>query len=129
MLNVVRSVRAKTPSSFSSSLPNQITGKTPTGVRFAQSVSAGSNQPDSSNKMDQKQESVSQSGDMSSSFGEAYATRSDDEGFGGIYGGNQNLSKEDEHKIVHGNAPEYDESQGSEVKEKEKARNQKKSAT
>lgn len=36
-----------------------------------------------------------------SSFGEGYATRSDEEGFGGIYGGNQ----EDEEKIVHGNTP------------------------
>lgn len=34
-----------------------------------------------------------------SSFGEGYATRSDEEGFGGIYGGNQ----EDEEKVVHGN--------------------------
>uniref|UniRef100_K4BB45 Uncharacterized protein n=1 Tax=Solanum lycopersicum TaxID=4081 RepID=K4BB45_SOLLC len=53
-----------------------------------------------------------------SSFGEGYATRSDEEGFGGIYGGNQ----EDEEKVVHGS--EFDNKQGSEVKEKEKARNQ-----
>ncbi|XP_009759264.1 uncharacterized protein LOC107788119 [Nicotiana tabacum] len=58
--------------------------------------------------------------DTMSSFGEGYATRSDEEGFGGIYGGNQDV----EEKIVHGNAPEYDTKQGSEVKEKEKARNQ-----
>lgn len=38
---------------------------------------------------------------MSSSYGDAYATRSDDEGFGGIYGGN----KEDEENIKHGKAP------------------------
>ncbi|MCD7454531.1 hypothetical protein HAX54_025152 [Datura stramonium] len=54
------------------------------------------------------------------SFGEGYTTRSDEEGFGGIYGGNQ----EDEEKIVHGNTPEYDKKQGSDVKEEEKARNQ-----
>ncbi|KAL3813210.1 hypothetical protein ACJIZ3_014478 [Penstemon smallii] len=127
MFNAFRSVRTNTPLCFSPSLPNQITGKIPAGVRFAKTVS-GSNQPDLSNKMDQNQESVSKTGDMSS-FGEGYATRSDEEGFGGIYGGNQSLSKEDEDKIVHGNALEYDESQGSEVKEKETARNQKKMAT
>lgn len=38
---------------------------------------------------------------MSSSYGDAYATRSDEEGFGGIYGGN----KEDEENIEHGKAP------------------------
>lgn len=42
---------------------------------------------------------------MSHSFGEGYATRSDEEGFGGVYGGNQSLSHEDEDKIVHGNCP------------------------
>ncbi|KAL6520054.1 hypothetical protein OROHE_017197 [Orobanche hederae] len=62
--------------------------------------------------------------DTMSSFGEAYATRSDDEGFGGIYGGNQYLHKDTEDKNVHGEAPELERSQGSEVKEKEKARNQ-----
>ncbi|KAL8257197.1 hypothetical protein R6Q59_029238 [Mikania micrantha] len=62
---------------------------------------------------------------MSYSFGEGYATRSDEEGFGGIYRGNQSLCRDDdEDKIVHGNCPEYDKTQGSEVKEKEKARNQ-----
>lgn len=42
---------------------------------------------------------------MSHSFGEGYATRSDEEGFGGIYGGNQSLSHDDEDKDVHGNHP------------------------
>lgn len=42
---------------------------------------------------------------MSHSFGEGYATRSDEEGFGGVYGGNQSLSHDDEDKIVHGNCP------------------------
>ncbi|CAL9759570.1 unnamed protein product [Musa acuminata subsp. burmannicoides] len=51
---------------------------------------------------------------MSHSFGEAYATRSDWEGFGGIYGRNPS-------DITH---PEYDKAQGSGVKEKEKAPNQ-----
>ncbi|KAM0937338.1 hypothetical protein DsansV1_C25g0187381 [Dioscorea sansibarensis] len=62
---------------------------------------------------------------MYDSFGEGYGTRSDEEGFGGIYGGNQEFSKENEPKRKHGeNFAEYDTSQGSEVKEKEKARHQ-----
>lgn len=36
-----------------------------------------------------------------SSFGGGYVTRSDEEGFGGIYGGKQ----EEEEKIDHGNYP------------------------
>jgi len=39
---------------------------------------------------------------MSHSYGEGYATRSDEEGFGGIYGGNQTLQKENE---IHENHP------------------------
>lgn len=35
---------------------------------------------------------------MSHSYGEGYSTRSDEEGFGGIYG-------DDEDKDVHGNSP------------------------
>ncbi|XP_057542520.1 uncharacterized protein LOC130820964 [Amaranthus tricolor] len=58
---------------------------------------------------------------MEESFGEAYATRSDEEGFGGIYGGNDEDNAA--MKIVQDTA-HHDSSQGSEVKEKEKARNQ-----
>ncbi|XP_041001164.1 uncharacterized protein LOC121246909 [Juglans microcarpa x Juglans regia] len=63
---------------------------------------------------------------MSHSFGEGYATRSDDEGFGGIYGGNQSFSQShtEQNKHIHENHPAYDKTQGSEVKEKEKARHQ-----
>ncbi|XP_045826910.1 uncharacterized protein LOC123918803 isoform X5 [Trifolium pratense] len=66
---------------------------------------------DSNRKMDKAQKPTSEKkettehGDvMSHSFGEGYATRSDEEGFGGVY--------------------DYDKTQGSEVKEKEKARHQ-----
>ncbi|KAF8406431.1 hypothetical protein HHK36_008518 [Tetracentron sinense] len=61
---------------------------------------------------------------MCHSYGEGYSTRSDEEGFGGIYSGNQSLPKpdEDKDKIVHESHPGYDKTQGSEVKEKEKGR-------
>lgn len=43
---------------------------------------------------------------MSHSFGEGYATRSDEEGFGGIYGGNQFFpNKDDKDKDINENHP------------------------
>ncbi|CAA2974779.1 Hypothetical predicted protein [Olea europaea subsp. europaea] len=107
MDNAVRSVRILPPTAaiFSSKLPKNISRRICEG-RFAQAMS-GRNQPQSTKKIDQSQESKNQRGikETIASFGEGYATRSDDEGFGGIYGGNQSISKKDEEKIVHGNAP------------------------
>uniref|UniRef100_A0A0E0D5W9 Uncharacterized protein n=1 Tax=Oryza meridionalis TaxID=40149 RepID=A0A0E0D5W9_9ORYZ len=57
---------------------------------------------------------------MTHSFGEGYSTRSDEEGFGGVYGQNDPVFNPGTE--VHPSHPEYDTSQGSEVKEKEKAR-------
>jgi hypothetical protein len=97
---------------------------------------------------------------MTHSFGEGYSTRSDEEGFGGIYGRDDLVIKTGKGKHVnhpgtasdysfliffllkksinvstelnltvslclHVTFIEYDDSQGCEVKEKEKARNQK----
>ncbi|GFY80387.1 hypothetical protein Acr_01g0001960 [Actinidia rufa] len=45
---------------------------------------------------------------MSDSFGEGYATRSDEEGFGGTYSGNDSFAKQeqlDKTKIIHDNHP------------------------
>lgn len=44
---------------------------------------------------------------MSHSFGEGYATRSDEEGFGGIYGGNESSASSniETDKFVHENHP------------------------
>ncbi|KAG2720056.1 hypothetical protein I3760_02G018000 [Carya illinoinensis] len=63
---------------------------------------------------------------MSHSFGEGYATRSDEEGYGGIYGRNQSFPQAhtEQDKHIHENHPAYDKTQGSEVKEKENARHQ-----
>ncbi|KAJ4967282.1 hypothetical protein NE237_019131 [Protea cynaroides] len=76
-------------------------------------------QPDNQDNMDEKtQEHPQKTEDiMSHSFGVGYATRSEEEGFGGIYGGNQRVSKtnkEEEEEVVHENHPEYDKTQGSE---------------
>ncbi|KAL0378127.1 UNVERIFIED_CONTAM: hypothetical protein Sradi_3118200 [Sesamum radiatum] len=123
MLNALKSARAHQPSLCPYSLQNHIARKPSGTVRFVQAT-AGPKQHDSSDSMDQKQDPRSKTGDTMTSFGEGYATRSDEEGFGGIYGGNQYVVKDADDKNAHANAPEFDQNQGSEVKEKEKARNQ-----
>ncbi|KAF0910357.1 hypothetical protein E2562_001535 [Oryza meyeriana var. granulata] len=60
---------------------------------------------------------------MTHSFGEGYSTRSEEEGFGGVYG--QYDPVFNPWTEVHPSHPEYDATQGSEVKEKEKARHHK----
>lgn len=42
---------------------------------------------------------------MTQSFGEGYSTRSDEEGFGGIYSGNQSLNNIQADKEIHANHP------------------------
>lgn len=60
---------------------------------------------------------------MSRSFGEGYATRCDDDGFGVIYGGYESVTEVEQEQLIHENHPN-DKTQGSEVKEKETARHQ-----
>ncbi|CAL4918777.1 unnamed protein product [Urochloa decumbens] len=60
---------------------------------------------------------------MSHSFGEGYSTRCEEEGFGGVYG--RHDPEEQRSAEIHPGHPEYDLLQGSEVKEKEKARHHK----
>lgn len=101
---------------------------TPGIVRFQKSAASGTNRPESDGgeTMDHQTTGKKEKGirgDMMSSYGEGYATRSDEEGFGGIYGGNQDEheNEKDKDKDIH----EFDKQQGSEVKEKEKSRHQK----
>ncbi|EPS61945.1 hypothetical protein M569_12849, partial [Genlisea aurea] len=63
--------------------------------------------------------------DTMTSFGEGYSTRSDEEGFGGIYGGNQSLKDENAPPSSSSPPEEFDHGQGSQVKETEKSRHQK----
>jgi len=129
MFNAIRSVRIQRPLLFSSTLPNYPTVQPTSGSRFRQ---AAANHPENKEDMEQSQsqpqhppDHEDKKGDMMShSFGEGYSTRSNDDGFGGVYGGNQSLPGGDEDLGVTVNHPEYDKSQGSEVKEKEKARHQ-----
>ncbi|KFK28361.1 late embryogenesis abundant protein [Arabis alpina] len=115
MINVFKTIRSLPSTTVSSlSSPSRF-GRQVTGVSFATASDK--------HKMDKKPENQNEkTGDvMSHSFGEGYATRSDEEGFGGTYGGNQTLQKDNE---IHENHPDYDKTQGSEAKEKEKSRNQ-----
>ncbi|KAL3844835.1 hypothetical protein ACJIZ3_002238 [Penstemon smallii] len=105
MFNAVRS-SLRLRAQFS---PLTLSSRKTTGIRLAQAVSG----PDTTDKMQE------QGSKKTGLYGEGHSKRADEEGFGGIYAGNQPLTKDDEDKIVHGNAP------GSEVlKEKERAQNQ-----
>lgn len=125
---IIRSVRIQSPAIFPSPLPS-IRRKVPT-VRFQQVVPLSGRpqkQGEEPEDMEKPKENPNEkTGNvMSHSFGEGYSTRSDEEGFGGIYNANQSLPKDDDDKdVIHENHPAYDKSQGSEVKEKEKARHQ-----
>ncbi|KAL1815495.1 hypothetical protein ACET3Z_018069 [Daucus carota] len=109
---------------FSSSSSSQHFGRSltaPGGIKFQHSQA----KPDKMDQADQPK-TKSEHGDavMKESFGDAYSTRSNDEGFGGIYGGNE---EEGGHKVhgVSAEEKEYEKTQGSHVEEKEKARNKK----
>ncbi|PIN00467.1 hypothetical protein CDL12_27029 [Handroanthus impetiginosus] len=95
MLNSLRALRAQ---------PSHL-ARQASRVRFAQAVS-GPSQPDTSEKMEQKEEQEINSGRKTKSLpGGGYATRSDEQGYGAVHGGNQSIPDEDEDKIIHGNAP------------------------
>ncbi|XP_048230358.1 uncharacterized protein LOC8273421 isoform X2 [Ricinus communis] len=107
MNQAIRLIRTQNPSaasifSFPSSRPiNQ--GTSAVGFR---KVTTFSSNPDNKHDMEKAQNPNEKTGDvMSHSFGEGYATRSDEEGFGGIYGGNQSVVKEETDKEIHENHP------------------------
>ncbi|KAL6993591.1 hypothetical protein U1Q18_011704 [Sarracenia purpurea var. burkii] len=133
MLSAIRTARTQPPILFSIPLPYRI-GRSTSGLGFRRTAT-GTSHPQNDDNMEQqkrreekeqtKNSSAKTGNVMSHSFGEGYATRSDEEGFGGIYGGNDPISSEELEKTIHENHPDYDKSQGSEVKEKEKGRHQK----
>ncbi|XP_047956665.1 uncharacterized protein LOC125202330 isoform X2 [Salvia hispanica] len=88
---------------LSYSLPNYIIGKA-SSIKFgrASSSSNSDNKPQTSNETDQDKDAKS---GTNKPLDGGYAKRSDEQGFGATYGGNQSLSKDDEDKIVHGNVP------------------------
>ncbi|KAK4788728.1 hypothetical protein SAY86_020047 [Trapa natans] len=93
------------------------------GVRLFRQTSIISGAPESNMDQHKSQNPSEKSGNvMSQSFGEGYSTRSDEEGFGGIYSGDQSLNNIKADKEIHANHNAYDKTQGSEAKEKEQAR-------
>ncbi|XP_020600248.1 uncharacterized protein LOC110039501 [Phalaenopsis equestris] len=95
-------------------------------LRFsAVRLCSGSAEP-SSEKMEKSQEqqkpAPTNGNTMSDSFGHEYATRSEEEGFGGIYGSNQSLKKNGEDESNPYSA-EKDDGQGRGSGKGEKARN------
>ncbi|XP_004512041.1 uncharacterized protein [Cicer arietinum] len=122
MVHTIKTFLTYPQASFSRSLSSKFClCREPSTVRFC-------TKPDTAQNMDKAQKpnrEETKHGDvMSHSFGEGYATRCDEEGFGGIYGENQSLNTNQKDKSVHENHPDYDKTQGSEVKEKEKGRHQ-----
>ncbi|KAL2348512.1 hypothetical protein Fmac_002512 [Flemingia macrophylla] len=114
MLRLIKTVLTYPPLSFPRSLYSNL-GRETSVIRFGTEANH--------HHMD-KDQKPGEGDVMSHSFGEGYATRSDEEGFGGVYGGNQSISKTETEKSIHESHPAYDKTQGSEVKEKEKARHQ-----
>ncbi|KAK8619150.1 hypothetical protein V6N13_133117 [Hibiscus sabdariffa] len=99
-MNAIRSVRAQPPAVFTPSLQSSLSHRKGSLISFRPisitTTTSCSKQPES---MDRKDETPKEKpGDvMSDSFGEGYATRSDEEGFGGIYGGNDKKTDEENH--------------------------------
>ncbi|KAF5961049.1 hypothetical protein HYC85_002258 [Camellia sinensis] len=124
MLNAIRLARAQPQSLLSSPIPYHIGRRScsSSGLKFRRESNK------KSDNMEQKQNNNpnAKTGDvMSHSFGEGYASRSDEEGFGGTTcDASDAASKIEQDRMIHENHPAYDKSQGSEVAEKEKARHQ-----
>ncbi|XP_050384046.1 uncharacterized protein LOC126800684 [Argentina anserina] len=121
MINAISSVIRAQASSY--------LGRKASRVGFIrQATTIVSSDPGSKHNMDKAENPNQKTGTgdvMSHSFGEGYATRSDEEGFGGVYSDNQKLpNKVEQDQMIHENNPAYDKTQGSEVKEKERARHQ-----
>ncbi|KAL3507924.1 hypothetical protein ACH5RR_033306 [Cinchona calisaya] len=125
MLNALRLLRAQPPLLVSSPLTFLYNLPCKTCVVRFQQTSAGNSKPENSEKMDQSDQGKNPREESMKSYGEGYATRSDEEGFGGIYGENQEFTKKNEEKIAYVKVQEIDASLGSGVKKKEKGSHQK----
>nr|XP_048334394.1 uncharacterized protein LOC107424585 isoform X1 [Ziziphus jujuba var. spinosa] len=108
MIHTIRSVRTQTPAFVSPTLrlPSNF-GSKATVVRLRPVNTLANNKEGIAPNMDKEKKPNEKTGDvMSHSFGEGYATRSDEEGFGGVYGGNQSIPKTEEDQLIHENHPD-----------------------
>ncbi|KAK1439138.1 hypothetical protein QVD17_04953 [Tagetes erecta] len=123
MFSIFRSVsvQAKPTGSLIFAASQNVFGKLSIDTRSGRShqFSINSGSPTSMDKIQHSQE-PNQKGDvMSHSFEDSYTTRSDEEGFGGSFSGNESLSSKEQDKLVHANSPEYDKkTEGKESTEK-----------
>ncbi|XP_007202748.1 uncharacterized protein LOC18771123 isoform X1 [Prunus persica] len=126
MINAFKTFRTQSAAlTFSTPLPPPPgLGRKASGVRFKQTTTLRSSESDSEHNMDKPEpnptEKTRDRDSLSHSFGEGYATRCDDDGFGVVYGGIRSVPKTEQDD----NHPAVDKSQGSEVQEKEKPRHQ-----
>ncbi|KAK9948624.1 hypothetical protein M0R45_004191 [Rubus argutus] len=130
MINAIRSIRTQSPAlTIKPSLhpASNYLARKASRVGFRQaSTTTQPTEPDSEPDMGDKPQDNprKKSGDsMSHSFGEGYATRCDDDGFGVIYGRYESATEVEQEQLTQENHPN-DNTQGSEVKEKETARHQ-----
>ncbi|CAL2273839.1 unnamed protein product [Prunus armeniaca] len=124
MINAFKTFRTQSPAlTFSAPLPPPLgLGRKASWVRFKQTTTLRSSESDSEHNMDKPEPNPTEKtrDSLSHSFGEGYATRCDDDGFGVVYGGIRSVTNTEEDE----NHPAVDKSQGSEVQEKEEARHQ-----
>uniref|UniRef100_A0A251S504 Uncharacterized protein n=1 Tax=Helianthus annuus TaxID=4232 RepID=A0A251S504_HELAN len=123
MFNVIKSVSVQTKPtvSFIFTASKNATGKVyPTiGSMGSRRTSASTGSPTSMDKIQHTQEPTQKDRDViTNSLEDGYSTRSDEEGFGGSFTGNDSLSSREQDKIVHANSPEYDKTSGGESAEK-----------
>ncbi|XP_023543425.1 uncharacterized protein LOC111803315 [Cucurbita pepo subsp. pepo] len=121
MMNAIRFARSPPPIVLTLPLPPQLRRIDLPELRSRQLISFSTAPDQNPQNMDDSKNTAKQTEDlMTDSFGHAYASRSEEEGFGGIYRSVESTDEGAENE----KKPEYDKSQGSEVKEKEKARHQ-----
>ncbi|XP_022978586.1 uncharacterized protein LOC111478521 [Cucurbita maxima] len=117
MINAIRFGRSPPPIVLTLPLPPQLRRE----LRSRQLIGFSTAPDQNPQNMDDSKSTAKQTEDlMTDSFGDAYASRSEEEGFGGIYRSIESTEEGAENE----KKSEYDKSQGSEVKEKEKARHQ-----
>ncbi|KAJ0646702.1 hypothetical protein HanOQP8_Chr16g0638111 [Helianthus annuus] len=110
MFNVIKSVSVQTKPtvSFIFTASKNATGKVyPTiGSMGSRRTSASTGSPTSMDKIQHTQEPTQKDRDViTNSLEDGYSTRSDEEGFGGSFTGNDSLSSREQDKIVHANSP------------------------
>ncbi|KAL8200454.1 hypothetical protein R6Q57_011793 [Mikania cordata] len=110
MFSIIRSVsvHTKPTGSLIFTASHNVAGNIPPVIGNVKShqSSYSSGSPTSMDKIKHTQELLKKDRDvMSRSFEDEYTTRSDEEGFGGCFSGNNSLSGREQEKLVYANSP------------------------